>query len=267
MHRVQNAGIESKEALWRDQICIAHTREERRSISSKSSVLDIYEFIASLDDEMDHLIGASQVAWRCGSGDASEFAEQAVKAGIVAAGECTKFRLKPGRDDVPFNFGLACEFSYLVRGEFLPDLVKMLPTLANREQWTTHPYELVEAALVLTMVKGRKLPKWDEFLTTIFRKKLKARHFAASFELYMALILAALQGNWDAMPLLVGQADENYITRVDDELYRNFDTRDGSSMYNAVRIDYRLATILKWAYRDRAREFQKLTTIHRWPFS
>lgn len=239
-------------------------------VSSPATLRSRDEVIALLVTHKHQLrgwIGAASVAWRTNIRDLKKYAQGAINVGRSASHVCKRFQVNKNRECIPFSFGLACQFAFLLESQLPDDLSDYLlsPSDYKKNQYND-PVDCADACLVLAMRNGRTPRDWNDLIENDFRKRLKRHHLAKSFDLYMSLIEAATNGDWDSLPSLVDQADSHYLARKSDVNYRNFDTVDGACIYNDVRIDYRLGTILKWAFRDSPRELKKFKTIHLWPF-
>lgn len=227
---------------------------------------EVIRILADHNHQLRGWIGAASVAWRTGRRNLKKYAQNAVRVGNSAAQVCESCKIRKSKECVPFSFGIACQFAFLLGSQFPDDLANylMTPSDYGKSQYND-PVACADACLVLAMRNGRTPKGWDELIENQFRKRFKRHHLAKSFVLYMSLIDAARNCDWDSLPSLVDQADGHYLARKSDVAYRNFGVVDGACMYNNVRIDYRLGTILKWAFRDSPRKMKKFGTIHRWP--
>ena len=118
---------------------------------------------------------------------------------------------------------------------------------------------------VRTIVAGKKVRGYDKFFETHIRRK-RLKLVADTFLAYAAIVQAVTKGDRESLPALFGECEENYLKRADDLDFKYFGIEDGAARFNDQQVDFRLATLIKWAYRDYPKDLKKLDTIHKWTF-
>ena len=238
----------------------------RETITPDSSDLAVYNHIKACDIEFRGRISLALVAWRCADADPRVEIREALELAMHTATICSRFGLRQQPQNVPFSFASACQFAYLLHSDFPQELVRLLTSVSHWVEFPHTVYECADSGLVYGMLKNHPPRGWGQLVDAAFRGQKSLRLYPDSFDSYMDIILHTARNQRTLLPALIEAADRYYDAREQDETYREFDQRDGAATYNAVRVDFRLATIIKWAYRDYPTERGQLTTIHRWPY-
>lgn len=188
-----------------------------------------------------------------------------IEASSAAIRLIEDFRLKPLLNSSWPDFGRYALFSYLLNGSFHPDFLSYCKFSANDEIIAQKIYRIMDMKLALTMASGKKVRGYDTFFEEYFRKK-RLGLVADTFLAYAAIVQAVTKGDREALPELIDACELNYLKRAADINFKYFGIEDGTARFNEQQIDFRLAALIKWAYRDHSKELKQIRTIHQWTF-
>lgn len=205
--------------------------------------------------------------WRCNlSEKASSATRELLETSHLLVSTIEEFRLKPQLNKCWPDFGRYALFSYLLEGEFREELLNHCKLRGNDDIIDQQVFGIVDMNLALTISNGKKSRGYDLFLERKFRQKRKYL-IADTFLAYGAIVRAVSEGKLAELDDLVRTCDENYEKRAKDIDYKNFGTEDGTARFNPYHIDFRLATVLKWAICNHRVDRNQIHSIHQWNFS
>lgn len=230
------------------------------TLETASSILSSFERLNR------NLQSVMLIYWRLGTKDLAVASLTEVLANyetIYAMIDALK--VKPMMNSAWPNFGRASLFSYLLNGEFDTRLLKRCKFKASTEIMDQQAFEIADMHLALTIANGRMVRGYEEFLHTYFRNRRKS-FVADTYAAYSQLVSAVSRGDREQLQVLISKCEQYYLRRADDEDFKYFGLGEGTARFNSQHLDFRLATIIKWAYRDYPKERRALTTIHQWRF-
>jgi hypothetical protein len=204
-----------------------------------------------------------KILWRHALGDPGPFVAQALDRADAAARLATEFPNDYGGYNF-FPFTTSLFFGLLVRGKLLPDLFAQLPPLSAAGE-PEYPYfnVLPDTYLLHALQSGKKPRGWDQLLQKRLPKHAQTDLTAVTLACYMDIICQTRAKEFDAAIESVIKACENYDRRAADE-WRDFGNVDGSSTFNKLMVDHRLAAIVKTCFKKKEKLLEPLKIVHLW---
>jgi hypothetical protein len=213
------------------------------------------------------LLDVVLIRWRHQLGDPRPALQEAVVVSHRAADIWHKGADPAHIFECNFPFGTAALIGSLLEPGFEGRFLSLLPKIKDWRQFPYFVTKFPDAGLVYAIREGRKPNGWDALMDEGFREQQNKNLYPTTFECYMDLILAAHKGDTAAALEEAKRADELYAMREKDTGYHEFGlVNDGSGGSNWLKVDYRLAALLKTYFRNDKKAVSDLKLIHQWPY-